>query len=106
MVRSAAVLAFVGLAAAIGIYVAMQKTVIKGEVMAGNLLEQFRSKGVSKIDCDERIPVGPDGAKFTCKVQADDGSTANVEYTMDRAGNLSGNVLDSTGPTERRPSGW
>ena len=106
MVRSVAVLAFIGLAAAFGIYVAMQKTVIKGEVMAGNLLEQFREKGVSKIVCDERIPVGASGAKFTCEVQGDDGSTAHVEYTMDRAGNLSGNVLDSTGPTQRRPSGW
>ena len=98
MVRSFAALVFIGAAAAAGIYVGTKQTVISGEVMAANMLEQVKEKGVSKITCDEKIPVTRTGAIFTCHFHRDDGATAQFEYKMDRAGTLSANLLDSTGP--------
>ncbi|MDQ3334313.1 MAG: hypothetical protein M4D80_04065 [Myxococcota bacterium] len=98
MVRSFATIVFIGVAAAAGIYVGTKKTVIAGEVMAANMLEQVKEKGVSKITCDEKIPVGIEGAVFKCDFNGNDGSTARFEYTMNRAGALSANLLESTGP--------
>ena len=100
MVRSFAAIVFIAAAAAAGIYVGTKKTVIRGEVMAANMLEQVKGKGVTKITCDEQIPVTNTGAVFTCHFHGNDGSTARFEYTMNRAGALSANLLDSTGPKE------
>jgi hypothetical protein len=101
---SLAALLFIGAAAAAGVYVGTKPTVIKGDVMAADLLEQFKARGVAKITCDDRIPVTPTGAVFKCRVNGSDGSTAHVEYTMNRAGALSANLLDSTSPTIERPA--
>jgi hypothetical protein len=98
VVRSFAALVFIGAAAAAGIYAGTKQTVISGDVMAANMLEQVKEKGVSKITCDEKIPVTTKGAIFKCHFHGNDGSTAQFEYTMDRAGALSANLLDSTGP--------
>lgn len=103
MLPSLAALLFIGAAAAAGVYVGTQKTVIKGEVMAGQMLDQVKEKGITKITCDDRIPVGPAGAVFTCRFHGNDGSTARFEYTMDRSGALSASLLDSTDPTVERP---
>jgi len=103
VVRSLAVLVFIGAAAAAGIYVGTRKTVIKGDVMAENMMEQVKDKGVTKITCDERIPVTTEGAVFRCQLHASDGSTALFEYKMDRAGALSASLLDSTLPTRGEP---
>ena len=103
MVRSLAALVFIGAAAAAGIYVGTRKTVIKGEVMAENMMEQVKEKGVTKITCDEDIPVTSAGAVFQCRFEGNDGSTARFEYKMDRAGALSANLLDSTNPTRGTP---
>ena len=94
---------FIGAAAAAGIYVGTKPTVISGEVMAGNMMEQVKSKGVTRITCDDKIPVTNNGAVFKCQFHASDGSTARFEYTMNRAGALSANLLDSTDPTIKRP---
>jgi hypothetical protein len=104
VVRSLAALVFIGAVAAGGIFLATKKTVIKGEVMAASLLEQVKKNGVAKIVCDESIPVTPKGAVFTCQAYGDDGSTARIEYTMNREGGLAANMLDSTGPTRERPA--
>ena len=39
---------------------------------------------------------------FTCDVAADDGSTALIQFTMDREGRLASKPLESTGPTQPR----
>jgi hypothetical protein len=103
VVRSFAALVFIGAAAAGGIYLGTKKTVIKGEVMAANMLEQVKKKGISKIICDDAIPVGTEGAVFKCQFHADDGSTAQFQYTMNRAGALAEKLLESTPPTRERP---
>ena len=109
MVRSAAILAFIAACAAFGIVVAMQDTVIRGDVMAAKILEQVRERGIDRVACDERIPVGPHGATFTCQVFGNDGSTARLAYTMGRSGAYTATLIDSTpptGPARKRPSGW
>ncbi len=103
MVRSFAIVVFIGIVAAAGILVATKKTVIKGDVMAATMMEQVKEKGVTKITCDPNIPVTQAGAVFKCNFLGHDGSTASFQYTMSRAGSLSAIMLDSTNPTGPAP---
>lgn len=102
MVKTLATLAFIAAAAGGAVYLARRPTVISGEVMATDLLGQLEQRGISKVRCDPEIPIGVAGAVFRCEVHGTDGSTASIEYTMDRAGSLSGKVLDGTGRTRER----
>ena len=102
MVKTAAILAFIGAAGAGATALAMKKTVIDGKVMAADLMQQLEKKGITDVTCDPEIPIGAAGATFTCKVAASDGSTASIEYTMNRAGALSAKLLDGSGPTKER----
>ncbi len=97
-----ATLAFIGAAAAVGGYLAQRPTVMDGTVIAGDLLEQLRSRGISEITCDPEIPIGRDGATFQCVARRPDGSTATVEYTMDREMKLGYRLMDASGPTQPR----
>jgi len=101
VVRSVAVLVFIGGTAAAGVYVGTRPTVIDGRVMAETMLEQVRAKGVRAVDCDRSIPVSQAGAVFACTLAGDDGSTARFEYTMDRAGALTSRLLGSTPPVRK-----
>ena len=103
MVKSLAILAFIGAAGGAGFILANTETVIDGKVMAADLLKQVEKRGITEVRCDDRIPVKNHGAVFVCTVAASDGSTARIEYTMNRASALSAKVLDSTGPTAERP---
>jgi hypothetical protein len=94
-----ATLAFIGAAAAAGGYLAQRDTVMDGRVMASDLMTRLANKDISGMDCDREIPITGTGAVFRCDVSGTDGSTAKIEYTMDRAGSLSGKLIDSTGPT-------
>jgi hypothetical protein len=94
---------FIGAAASAGIYAASSPTVISGKVMAANILEQAAGRGIAKVECDPEIPVGTAGAVFRCAIRGADGSTASIEYEMNREGSLSAKVLESTGPAERSP---
>lgn len=99
MVKTAAILAFIGAAGAGAVALAMKRTVISGKVMAADLLAQVKDKGITELTCDPEIPVGAEGAVFTCNVAAGDGSTGRIEYKIDRAGSLSAKILESNGPT-------
>jgi hypothetical protein len=102
-----ATLAFIGAAAAAGGYLAQRETVVDGRVMAADMMSRMKDKGITDMDCDREIPITGTGAVFQCNVRGTDGSTAKVEYTMDRAGSLSGKLLDQTGPTgaTKEPTG-
>ncbi len=97
--RTLATVLFIAAIGGTAIYVAQRPTFASGTAMAAQLLEGAKGKGVTHIECDDRIPIGHDGAVFRCHVEADDGSTALLEYTMDRAGMLKATVVKSTGPT-------
>ncbi len=103
MVKSLAILAFIGVAGGAGFILAATDTVIDGKVMAADLMKVMGTRGISDVRCDDRIPVKHHGAVFQCTVTGTDGSTARIEYTMNRASALSAKVLDSTGPTREEP---
>jgi hypothetical protein len=99
MVKTFATLAFIAAAAGGAAFLAQKQTVIDGKVMATDLLGHLGKRGITDVACDDRIPVGTAGAVFNCTVAAGDGSTAKIEFTMDRKGSLSAKEVDSTGPT-------
>lgn len=102
MVKTFATLAFIGAAAAGAVFLSQKRTVISGEVMAADLMGQLAKKGITEMTCDPEIPVGTAGAVFQCRVSANDGSTAQIEYTIDRNQQLSGKVVEGSGPTRER----
>ena len=64
---------------------------------------EFRSSMAARCRAFPRIAHDGEGLKRAAVaitlVEADDGSTAELEYTMDRAGMLKATVVKSTGPT-------
>lgn len=101
--RTAATLAFIAAAAGGALYLAQRPTIASGAVMAADLQDMLASHGITAVTCDQDIPIGKAGAVFVCDIAASDGSTAKIQYTMDREGRLAAKPLDSTGPTQDRP---
>ena len=96
-----ATLAFIGVAAGAGTYMAMRPTVADGRVIAADLMTNSKDGKLTDVQCDREVPLGPRGAQFTCSVKGNDGSTATVQMNLDRAGQYSMvKILDSTPPTE------
>ena len=93
---------FIGAVTAGALIVATSRTVISGKVMAADLHVQLENKGITGVRCQDRIPIEHHGAVFECTIEANDGSTARIEYTMNRAGSLTAKLLDGTGPTRER----
>jgi hypothetical protein len=100
-VGSLAAIVFIAAAAAAGIFLGTQKTVIKGSVMAATIYENVKDKGISRVTCDDEIPVSQRGAVFECNAEGIDGSTARIQYVKDHAGKMSAKILASTGPKRR-----
>jgi len=100
MANSAVALLFIAAAAAGAVGLSQKKTTISGKVMAADLMGQLSKKGITEVTCDDEIPVGVAGATFHCNIAGNDGSTAKIEYKLDRKQGLSGKVIDSSGPTE------
>lgn len=88
--------AFIAGIGAVAVVLGFRPTVADGRVIAADMLAQVADKGISAIDCDRDVPIGVAGAVFTCDVAGTDGSTAKVEYTMNREGSYAARVLDST----------
>ena len=107
MVKTVAILAFIGAAGAGATVLALKKTVIDGKVIAADIHGNLEAKGITEVTCDPEIPVEVAGAKFVCKITAGDGSTADLEVTIDRGAKYTSKVLASTGPTREQapPSG-
>ena len=93
---------FIGAVGAGALIIGFSRTVISGKVMAADLHKQLESKGITGVRCQDRIPIENHGAVFECTIEANDGSTARIEYTMNRAGSLAAKLLDGTGPTRER----
>ena len=92
-------LGFICAVAAAALYLAQRPTVLKGSVMAGDMLDRLgdRAKHFA-ITCDD-VPVGVAGATYECRIVADDGSTATYKYHLDRDGRTTSDLLASTPPT-------
>ena len=85
MLRSLAVLLFIGGVAAGALYAAQRKTIAKGKVLAADLVEANKAT-VRAMECDDRVEVGLDGATFSCRAELKNGLVERIELTMDRAG--------------------
>jgi len=98
----ASVVFIVGVGAG-AIYMSQKSTVIRGSVMAADILEKAASKGISEVTCDD-APITQKGAVMICRIAGTDGSRATIEYTLDRDGVPSARQLgDST--IDRAPEG-
>jgi len=93
MMKSVAILGFIGAVGAGAALLAMRKTVISGKVMEADLLGQLEAKGITGVSCDPEIPITAEGATFQCRIAANDGSTATIGFTMDRGAKYTTKVI-------------
>ena len=98
--RSLAVIAFIAIVAATGIYFAQRPTVARGSVIAADLAQS--NPAVQSIECDDEIPIGHAGATFSCRFEMKTGEAGQLTFTMDRAGNYTGKAPTSPEPKIRK----
>jgi hypothetical protein len=84
---------------ALGWYMYHRPTVARGEVFAEQFLTSMKT--LSRVECDDQIPVAVTGARFECELIAKDGDHARVAFKMDRAGRLTSKVISETRPEHR-----
>ncbi|HEY1813560.1 MAG TPA: hypothetical protein VGG74_14510 [Kofleriaceae bacterium] len=84
--RSLLVVAFIGAVAAGAGYLARRPTIARGDVIAADLLA--KNAQLHSVTCDPQIPIGHDGARFSCVVELAAGGTHRVELELDRSGGI------------------
>ena len=99
MLRSLAIVVFIGGVAALGVYVAKRPTLARGSVIAAQVLDANRGT-LRAVECEDPIEIGVHGARFSCVAQLRDGTRHRVAFRMDRAGHI--NVVN-TGKTTTKP---
>ena len=85
MLRSLAVLLFIGVVAAGALYAAQKKTIAKGSVLAADIVEANKAT-VRTMECDDNVEIGVNGAAFSCRAEFVNGLVERLQLTMDRAG--------------------
>lgn len=85
--RSAAVIVFIALVAAVALYCAQRPTIARGSVLAADLVES--NPAVLALDCDPKVPIGLYGARFTCKAHLREGDELDFTFAIDREGRIS-----------------
>lgn len=100
--RTVLAVLLIGAIAALGGYMYQRPTVARGHVFAEQFLDSMKT--LSRVECDDQIPVGVAGAKFECEFVAKDGDHAKVAFTMDRAGRLKSKVVSETRPEHQHSS--
>ncbi|HEY5920701.1 MAG TPA: hypothetical protein VIV11_03480 [Kofleriaceae bacterium] len=86
MARSVAVIVFIAIVAATGIYFWQRPTVARGDVIASDLVRTNES--VKAMTCDQDIPIDVDGATFHCGVEFKAGGVQRMKFAMDRNGKI------------------
>jgi hypothetical protein len=87
LLRSLAVIVFIAIVGATAIYFAQRPTVARGDVIAAEVMKS--SPLIKSVECDKEVPIGMDGAAFTCRVETKDGENGYFTVKMDRQGRLS-----------------
>ena len=85
--RSLVVVAFIALVAGLALYLFQRPTVARGEVVAADLLSS-NPKILTQLHCDDEIPIGVNGATFTCVAQFKLGAIRRLTFELTRAGNI------------------
>jgi hypothetical protein len=94
--RSAAVLVFILVVGGIAAFCAQKRTVARGDALADELMES--NKLIKSMQCDDKVPIGVDGAKFGCKVSFKNGDVADYKFKLDREGAI---IATDHGETQR-----
>jgi hypothetical protein len=103
--RTLTALAFIAAVAAVAVGLARMPTVADGRVIAAGLLEDVRKDGVTGMECDRAIPIGVQGAAFTCIAALVDGATQVVDYTLKPDGQYEAKPQPPTrAPRPRKPA--
>jgi hypothetical protein len=92
MGRSAAVILFIGAVAAVALYCAQRPTIAHGDAIAAQLVEA--NPLLERLDCDDRIPIGVEGALFACHAHFKNGDQADYRLKLDREGHF--DVVDQS----------
>jgi hypothetical protein len=89
MARTVAIVGFIACVAAAALFLAQQRTVLLGSVMAADVVDQLAAEGViATARCDDRVPIVAGGARFHCVVHRKDGTVQDLEYTIDANGRM------------------
>lgn len=88
--RSAAVIVFIALVAAVALYCAQRPTIARGSVLAADLVEA--NPLLLALDCDPEVPIGLRGATFQCRAHFKNGDEVDYTFGIDREGRI--NVVD------------
>jgi len=100
--RSLGVVVFIGLIAGVAIYFAQKPTVARGDVLAAQLLEANKKSypPILALDCDRTVPIGLQGADFSCMVEFKNGDKVPYKFRIDREGRI---LTMNHGETQRAP---
>jgi hypothetical protein len=85
-VRSAAVIVFIAIVASVAVYCAQRPTVARGEALAATLIEA--NPMLKSMQCDDKVPIGMDGATFGCHAEFKNGDAVDYKFEMNREGNI------------------
>jgi hypothetical protein len=96
--RSAAVIVFVSIVAAVAVLCALTPTVARGKALADTLIEVTPT--LEAMTCDDEVPIRIDGAKFGCRARFKNGDVVDYTFAMNREGRIQ--VVDH-GPTQAAP---
>lgn len=86
--RTLAALVFIAGCAAIAIWLAHKPTIALGRVLETEILALLRDQGAVGIACDEAVPIGVQGAAFSCTVTLDAAQTQLLACEIDRSGRM------------------
>jgi hypothetical protein len=96
--RSLAVFLFIAVIGGAAAFCAQKKTVARGDALAAELMDtNALIKGMS---CDDKVPIGVDGAKFGCKVTFKNGDVVDYKFKIDREGSI---IATDHGDTQSVP---
>jgi hypothetical protein len=102
--RSLGVIVFITIVGATGIYFARRPTVARGAVIADELVRVNDS--VKEMTCDDRIPIGLDGATFHCGVVFKNGQSVRVKFAYDREGRITQAQETDLPPVKKTSDPW
>lgn len=105
MLRSLAVLAFIGAVAAGALYAAQRKTFARGSVLAADLVAANPTT-LRAMECEDGVEIGVDGATFSCRAEFKNGLVEQLQLTMDRAGAIHPHEQTPTAPIKQSSDPW
>jgi len=95
---------FIVVVGVLAVVIGTRRTVVRGDVMADDLRRLLEQRGtpVDRLDCDDEIPIGHDGARFVCTMYQGE-VAVDVEYTLTRDGALVGGRFAGPGHAASHP---